>query len=243
MTVSSPIAPRCEATAAADEHADTLAPAPAEPPEGVRTRIAAAASNLFAEKGYAGTSLREIAAQAEVTKPMIYYYFGNKEGLYRTLLQSAYEGFADRLQTIVMSQASTRSKLVAIAQTHMEGALHHLDLLRLLMSHALGPKSGAPSFDVRGFCQAQASALRTILGQSKPGLSETELELFITLFWNAMGTFCELSNAGAKPAPELPERLVGMLWEGLAGRCRGAATVGDAPRPVANNEEHIGDLS
>ena len=41
-----------------------------------------AARELFARKGYSGTSVREIVAAADVTKPVLYYYFRNKEGLY-----------------------------------------------------------------------------------------------------------------------------------------------------------------
>lgn len=44
----------------------------------VRDRIFASALVLFSERGYAATSLREIAENAQTTKPMIYYYFGSR---------------------------------------------------------------------------------------------------------------------------------------------------------------------
>src|SRR3954466_12678110 len=51
---------------------------------------------LFAEKGFEGTSVEEIAATAQVSKPVVYEHFGGKEGLYavvvdreiRTLLEA-----------------------------------------------------------------------------------------------------------------------------------------------------------
>ena len=48
------------------------------------TRCAAlnAAQRLFAEKGFAGTSMREIASLAGVSQPLIHYHFGSKDGLY-----------------------------------------------------------------------------------------------------------------------------------------------------------------
>ena len=54
------------------------------------------ARSLFAERGFEGTSVEEIAAQAQVSKPVVYEHFGGKEGLYavvvdrevRTLLES-----------------------------------------------------------------------------------------------------------------------------------------------------------
>jgi AcrR family transcriptional regulator len=41
---------------------------------------------LFAEKGFEGTSVEEIAARAEVSKPLVYEHFGGKEGLYAVVV-------------------------------------------------------------------------------------------------------------------------------------------------------------
>ena len=53
---------------------------------GSRQRILEAAANLFERKGYASTSVREIAEASAITKPTLYYHFGNKKGLDQTLL-------------------------------------------------------------------------------------------------------------------------------------------------------------
>jgi AcrR family transcriptional regulator len=52
-----------------------------------RTRILEAAEELFAAKGYAGATVREIGAAAGTNLAMIHYYFGNKEGLYRAIFE------------------------------------------------------------------------------------------------------------------------------------------------------------
>ena len=67
------------------------------PVEDVRDRIVASALRCFAEKGYAGTSLREIAEAARTTKPMIYYYFKSKEGLYISTLGDRLQQLADSI--------------------------------------------------------------------------------------------------------------------------------------------------
>ncbi|HNT64383.1 MAG TPA: TetR/AcrR family transcriptional regulator, partial [bacterium] len=51
-----------------------------------KAQIIRIAAHLFALKGYDGVSMREISEKTGVTKPTIYYYFGNKEGLYRALI-------------------------------------------------------------------------------------------------------------------------------------------------------------
>ena len=47
-----------------------------------RARLLETATELFAEKGYAGASVREIVEKAGVSKPVLYYYFKSKEGLF-----------------------------------------------------------------------------------------------------------------------------------------------------------------
>src|SRR5262245_23432231 len=54
--------------------------------EDTRRRILEAALHLFAAHGYEGTSTRQIAEGATVNLPAIQYYFGNKEGLYRAII-------------------------------------------------------------------------------------------------------------------------------------------------------------
>lgn len=57
----------------------------------VQDALLDAAAKLFAEHGFKGTSVRRLAEAAGVTPAMVHYYFGNKTGLYRALLQRAFE--------------------------------------------------------------------------------------------------------------------------------------------------------
>lgn len=55
--------------------------------EDTRRRILESALDLFAAQGYEGASTRQIAEGAGVNLPAIQYYFGNKEGLYRAIIE------------------------------------------------------------------------------------------------------------------------------------------------------------
>jgi len=61
-----------------------------------KEKVLRAAIRVFSKKGYDGASMREIAAAARLTKPMIYYHFKNKKDLYLYLLEThigtLYEG-------------------------------------------------------------------------------------------------------------------------------------------------------
>jgi AcrR family transcriptional regulator len=57
------------------------------------------AERAFAERGYHAASMDEIAAAAGVTKPIIYSYFGSKEGLFIAGVHRAYERGVERVET------------------------------------------------------------------------------------------------------------------------------------------------
>ena len=59
-------------------------------PEGTQKNIIEIATQEFAEYGLAGARIDEIAAKTKSSKRMIYYYFGDKEGLYLRVLEAAY---------------------------------------------------------------------------------------------------------------------------------------------------------
>lgn len=60
-------------------------------PERTRQEILEVATEEFADRGFAGARVDEIAARTRTTKRMIYYYFGSKELLYVAALERAYE--------------------------------------------------------------------------------------------------------------------------------------------------------
>jgi AcrR family transcriptional regulator len=51
-----------------------------------REQLVTVARSLFAEKGFEGTSVEEIAARAQVSKPVVYEHFGGKEGIYAVVV-------------------------------------------------------------------------------------------------------------------------------------------------------------
>jgi TetR/AcrR family transcriptional regulator len=100
----------------------TASPSSAEsdaPIEDVRERIVGSALRCFAEKGYAGTSLREIAEAARTTKPMIYYYFKSKEGLYSSTLGDLLQQFADSIDQATHPEDDPIEKLRSFCDTYL----------------------------------------------------------------------------------------------------------------------------
>lgn len=61
----------------------------------------AAATDLFSEQGIAAVSMDDIAIAAGITKPLIYSYFGSKEGLFAACAEQAGEGLRDHLRELL----------------------------------------------------------------------------------------------------------------------------------------------
>lgn len=59
-------------------------------PEAVRAGLLTVAADEFAQRGFAGARLEVIAQELGITRAMIYYYFGGREGLYVAVLEDAY---------------------------------------------------------------------------------------------------------------------------------------------------------
>lgn len=98
-----------------------------------RTTIFRAAAKLFAEKGYNGVSMREISEQSKVTKPTIYYYFGNKEGIYMALIKEALNYHTEDLRHIASLKISVKQKLVELMKRRFRVSLRHPELTKFVL--------------------------------------------------------------------------------------------------------------
>lgn len=86
-------------------------------PEATRAALMAAATELFAERGFSGARTEEIARRAGVNKAMINYHFGGKGALYETILVSSLTRITDRLRGLVSSNLPARDLLRALLDT------------------------------------------------------------------------------------------------------------------------------
>lgn len=114
---------------------------------GVRERLLAAAAELFSDKGFSATTTREIVASAGVTKPVLYYYFKNKEGIYLALMHRAMAGFEDVVNAARSAPGSTEERILDLCDRIFGLFMEHLEVARLMYSIYYGPPQGAPFFD------------------------------------------------------------------------------------------------
>lgn len=89
-----------------------------------RQRIVAASLKLFAHKGIAATTTKDIAAEAGIAEGTIYRHFPSKEAMADEIFLENYLPFARALDAIQQRSTATRAKIVAMVD-HFYGAFDH----------------------------------------------------------------------------------------------------------------------
>ena len=111
------------------------------------TRLLESALTLFAERGYEGSSIREIIEGAGVTWPVLYYYFTNKEDLFRRLLEPALAEYTRSLMEIRENYAEVVGRLKAIVRQTFIFTEKNPKAVRLILQLYFSPPKGGPKLD------------------------------------------------------------------------------------------------
>ncbi len=102
-------------------------------PEGTRRNIIDVAAREFAENGLSGARIDEIAAKTKSSKRMIYYYFGDKEGLYLKVLEEAYSRVRAEEALLDLAGMEPREALDALVRFTFDHHDRNPDFIRLVM--------------------------------------------------------------------------------------------------------------
>jgi TetR/AcrR family fatty acid metabolism transcriptional regulator len=86
-----------------------------------RALILDAAIKVFAEKGYHGSRVADIAREADIAYGLVYHYFKNKEEILRSVVDERWGGFLEVMEEIAQRDTSTQDKLVSVAALILNG--------------------------------------------------------------------------------------------------------------------------
>jgi len=100
--------------------------------ERTRAELLAVATEVFAESGYSGARVDEIAERTRTTKRMIYYYFGGKEQLYMAVLENAYRGIREAEQRLQVDHVDPVVAMRRLAELTFDHHLDHQAFIRLV---------------------------------------------------------------------------------------------------------------
>jgi AcrR family transcriptional regulator len=106
-------------------------------PERTRARILDAATQEFARYGLGGARVDRIAERAGANKRMLYYYFGDKDGLFLAALEGRYAHIRNAERSLELEQADPRTALRRLVEFTWNYYLEHPEFLTLLNSENL----------------------------------------------------------------------------------------------------------
>ncbi|MGA2164580.1 MAG: TetR/AcrR family transcriptional regulator [Solirubrobacteraceae bacterium] len=146
--------------------------------------IEQAAEPIFAERGYAGTRLQDVAAAAGVTKPVLYLHFESKKALHMALLAKHREGLLSALAASAAVESPLPSRLPAILDAWFAYVEQHPYAWRLLFRDTTGDPQIQQFYRE---LQASARALTASLIAAEPEVSipDTEVEPLAELIRSA----------------------------------------------------------
>ncbi len=188
----------------------------------VRDRILGEATRLFAERGFGGTSVREIVEAAGVTKPVLYYHYGNKEGLFLEAVQTWMARLGQVMADAVSGADPVPVRLHRFLTAYLAWLGAHTDALKLLMACRHTPEDGQPEVDMMSMHRQHGELLAALLAE---GIDEGAIradadpqDLVMALI-GAANIFAMARMFGAIPcAGDHPERLLDLYLNGAAPR-------------------------
>ena len=112
-----------------------------------REAILKAAIQLFAQKGYAGTSTREICQLAGITKPVLYYHFQSKERLYETLMAQIFREGVSALIAAARRRGTLRQRLIRVVGAELQDAKADAVRIQFALRMVFTPEEKRPNFN------------------------------------------------------------------------------------------------
>ena len=194
------------------DHADTA----------TRGRILNAALELFANRGYAGTSVQDIVDAARVTKPVLYYYFRNKSGLYQALVDTAHDERYRVMREAGAGGPDVESKLVGTISALFQFLKAHRALMALAFATTFAASEELPR-EIRYIEKARRNfeVVRDIIrdGQASGGLSnDFDVEELARGIWGMMSIYvmAELVTPGVPLDQQRAVDIVRLFLNGAA---------------------------
>ena len=151
-----------------------------------RGTILTVAMKLFAEKGYAGCSIREICQAAGVTKPVLYYHFHGKEDLYQELMMEIFSQTQRNLRRLESFRGSLREQLILYVSSELENCRKDPNGMRFLFRMMFSPEGENPSFNYVKEFNHERKAIANAIKDSGPGTCRSDPYLVSTALMGMM---------------------------------------------------------
>ncbi len=132
-----------------------------------RQRVLETASAMMAEKGPDGVSMREISAKLRISKPVLYYYFKNKDELIKAAFVEGTKHFNELLHQIADPELTLEKKLEKFFTDHLNFIERYPDMPKCALKLMASPSAGILNSLARELKERNRGALRAMLRKEK----------------------------------------------------------------------------
>ncbi len=183
-------------------------------------QMLAVAEQVFAERGYRAASMDDIAERVGVSKPMLYEYFGSKDGLMRATIAHNRAALLEVTSRAVRAGSSPRDMLRRGLVAYFEFAEEHRQAWAVLRNEAAllaGAAAGEAAEEVEATRRQQTAFMAGAMASFLPEVPPTRLEAYAEILVGA----CERLTLWRDRHPEVTATeaagcVLDLAWPGLA---------------------------
>ena len=171
---------------------------------------------IFAERGYEGTSIEEVAQRAGVSKPVVYEHFGGKEGLYAVVVDREMSALLDGV-TASLTNNQHRPRVEAVTLALLTYIEERTDGYRVLIRDS--PPSLSPGTYSTLFDDAVTQVASILAGDfSRRGLDPDLAPMYSRALVGSVSMTAQWWVDAREPKKEVvAAHLVNLMWNGLTG--------------------------
>ena len=181
-----------------------------------REQLITIARGLFAQKGYEATSVEEIAARAEVSKPVVYEHFGGKEGLYAVVVDREVRALLDGV-TGALTAGRAHELVEQAALALLDYIENNSDGFRILVRDSpVGSSTGS----FISILSDVGTRVEHILAEEfkRRGLDPKNAPMYAQMLVGMVALTGQWWLDARKPKkPDVAAHLVNLAWNGLSG--------------------------
>lgn len=182
-----------------------------------REQLISIARELFGAHGYDAVSIEEIAAAAEVSKPVVYEHFGGKEGLYQVIVDREVTSLSEMLSAHMDPDVNPREMLESIVVALLDYIEERPDGFRLLSHQSPAAVNGGTFTTVIADVAEQVTELLAPLLEQR-GLDPDTSPIYGQLLAGAIGRIGEWwVDERTPPKDIVAAHVTNLLWLGLRG--------------------------
>lgn len=181
-----------------------------------REQLIRVGRSLFAEKGYEAVTVEEVAAEAAVSKPVVYEHFGGKEGLYAVVVDREMSDLLTRVQA-ALSTDRPKAMITSVVLAWLDYISDETEGFRLLV------RDSAPGVAEGSFASLLRDVAARVAGElaaefDKRGYNPKQADMYAQMLVGMVtSTGIWWVDVRKPKRDELAAHLVNLAWNGLSG--------------------------